>query len=276
MPQPRVLLTGAAPEEMESLASLLAGGGYRVERCPAEEAWDCCQASLPDLLLIVDQAPFTGELLRRLRGHPATGQIPVLVALTRFTESAAAQVLGWGADEFLVPPFQPQEVLARVAVLLKLHRDRRMLLSSREDFTRLFRENPQPLFYCDRQGERCHLNPALRRLLGYPDQEDTPVAADHLLYREEDRLRFQQLLSETPPEGHIKLKLRSRAGQPVIVLVNDLARNQAGAHSFQVQQVGPVSPLKKALKTLVENFLPAARDYLALLSMTPLLGGRYE
>jgi serine/threonine protein kinase len=34
--------------------------------------------------------------------------------------------------------------------------------------------------------------------------------------------------------------------------------------------------LKKALRGLVEHLLPSARDYLALLQLTPLLGGRYE
>jgi serine/threonine protein kinase len=43
-----------------------------------------------------------------------------------------------------------------------------------------------------------------------------------------------------------------------------------------VQPVGSPSPLKRALQGLVEHLLPSARDYLALLQMTPLLGGRYE
>ncbi len=278
MPKPRVLLTGTASDTLGNLAEILAGGEYEVDRCPPEQVWDHCLASVPDLVLIVDDSAMTGELIPQLKSSPLTNQIPVLVALIQFTESAAAQTLGWGADEFLVPPFRSPEVLARVAVLLKLHRDRQILLTSKEEFNRLFMQNPQPLFYCDRQGAQCHLNPSLRRLLGYPEwRESAPVPSETLLYSEEDKTRFNKILSGPSTGGHIKLNLRSRSGKPVAVLLNDLTLNRSADHpSFQVQQVGTVSPLKKALKTLVENFLPSARDYLALLSMTPLLGGRYE
>jgi DNA-binding response OmpR family regulator len=278
VPKPRLLLTGTASDTLEDLAEILAGGEYDVDRCPPEQVWDHCRARVPDLVLVVDGSALTLELIPQLKSNPLTNQIPVLVALTRFTESAAAQTLGLGADEFLVPPFRSPEVLARVAVLLKLHRDRQILLTSKEEFTRLFTQNPQPLFYCDRQGVQCHLNPTLQRLLGYPERrESAPVTSDVLLYSEEDKARFSKILAGPSSGGHIKLNLRSRTGKPVTVLLNDLALNRSADHpSFQVQQVGTASPLKKALRTLVENFLPSARDYLALLSMTPLLGGRYE
>jgi serine/threonine protein kinase len=64
----------------------------------------------------------------------------------------------------------------------------------------------------------------------------------------------------------------------VPVLLSDLTMPSPGPEilGFQVEPVGHTSPLKKALKGLVEHLLPSARDYLALLQLTPLLGGRYE
>lgn len=277
MPKPRLLLTGTAGDDLDNLADILATGDYQVVRCSPQEVWEQCETQVPDLVLIAGNATVTGDLIPRLKSAPATSQIPVLAALTHFSENAAAQTLGIGADEFLVPPFRASEVLARVAVLLKLHRDRQILLTSQKEFTRLFAQNPQPLFYCDRQGAQCHLNPSLRRLLDIPDQKKEPLAAEVLLYGEEDQERFKKILAEAPTGGHVKLTLRHRTGLPVTVLLKDVALSRGQEHpGFQVQQVGPASPLKKALKTLVENFLPSARDYLTLLSMTPLLGGRYE
>ena len=262
---------------MGDLSAILTGGGHEVVVCPPDQLWEKCQDRVPELIVLLDDAAQTGELITRLKGSQLTAQVPVLVALPHFTENAAAQTLGWGADEFLVPPFRAPEVLARVAVLLKLQRDRQILVTSEDEFIRLFRQNPQPLFYCDRQGAQCHLNPSLRRLLGYPERKDSAIPSDTLMYSEEDKALFHKILAGPPSGGHIKINLRSRAGNPVTVLLNDLALNQTADHpSFQVQQVGTASPLKKALKTLVENFMPSARDYLALLSMTPLLGGRYE
>ncbi len=277
MAQPRLLLTGTASDALDVLSGILVSqGGYEVERCPPEEVLDRCRTRVPELVLVVNGHDLPGKLIPSLKSDPATRQVPVLVALTQFTDTVAAYVLELGADEFLAPPFAEQEVLARVAVLLKLQRDRQMLLTAKEEFPRLFRENPQPLFYCDRQGNRCFLNPALQRLLGYPERREiVMVSSDDLLFAPEDKERFHKILAGLPSGGHVKVNLRGREGQPVTVLLNDLALNQEHP-GFQVQQVGAASPLKKALKTLVEAFLPSARDYLALLSMTPLLGGRYE
>uniref|UniRef100_A0A7C3WIK3 Response regulator n=1 Tax=Desulfobacca acetoxidans TaxID=60893 RepID=A0A7C3WIK3_9BACT len=277
MPKQHLVLTGAVPDVLTNLKEiLLTQSEYEVEECPPDELLDRCRTRTPDLVLLANGLDLIRRLITSLKNESLTQQVPVLVALSQFTESAAAQTLEMGADEFLAPPFSPPEVLARVAVLLQLQRHRQMLLTAKEEFPRLFRQNPQPLFYCDRQGTECHLNPALQRLLGYPERREIlTVPADALMYSEEDKERFRKILAGPPSGGHVKVNLRSRTGQPLTVLLNDLKLDLEHP-GFQVQQVGAVSPLKKALKSLVEAFLPSARDYLALLSMTPLIGGRYE
>jgi predicted Ser/Thr protein kinase len=167
-----------------------------------------------------------------------------------------------------------------VAVVLRLQHDRRLLLASHEEFARIFQETSHPLFFCDRWGTVCNLNPALRRLLSYPGKRGAPVPVplEELLYSAEDRERFRQILAHPGDTKHMKLHLVNREGQPVTVLINDLALKDRPDKvvSFQVQPVGSPSPLKRALQGLVDHLLPSARDYLALLQMTPLLGGRYE
>jgi serine/threonine protein kinase len=54
-----------------------------------------------------------------------------------------------------------------------------------------------------------------------------------------------------------------------------LPASQEG-RGFQVQPVGSPSPLRQAIQGLVDHFIPSVRDHLALLKLTPLLGGRYE
>jgi DNA-binding response OmpR family regulator len=274
---PLILIAGAAAEARQTLAQILAGGGYEVKLCLPEEVLDEVQALTPDLLVILGDPEGSQGLMRQLK--EAGGEIPIIMALPSFSDTAAARALEVGADEFLLPPFGSQEVLARVAVVLRLQQDRRLLLASQREFSRLFAETHHPLFFCDRQGSACHLNSSLCRLLGYASRGDSrlPLALDQLLYTPEDQERFRQLLSQAPAGSHVRLTLRSREGRPVTVLINDLA----GAHpqetpSFQVQPVGSPSPLKRALQGLVQHFLPSARDYLALLQLTPLLGGRYE
>ena len=273
-----ILIAGATAEAAQRLVKILAGGGYEVGFCPAAQILEKIKVQPPQLLIILNDAGPDHLFIRQLK--EAAADVPIIIALSQFSDTAAAQALELGADEFLLPPFEPKEVLARVAVVLRLQQDRQLLLASQEEFSRLVQETLHPLFFCDRSGASCNLNPALGRLLGYSVKGDSlmPLGAGELLYGPEDQERFRQLLSQSSGVGHVKLRLRSREGQPVTVLVNDLARPAQSQElpSFKVQPVGSTSPLKKALQGLVEHFLPRARDYLALMQLTPLLGGRYE
>ncbi len=278
MPDPYILIVGPEVETRQRLADILAGARYEVGRCRADQLAAELAARTPDLLVIQEEAGVVEPLIRGLKNEAATWNLPIIVALGEFSETVAAWALEVGADEFLLPPFDPQAVLARVAVVFRLQHDRRLLLASHEEFLRIFHETGHPLFFCDRWGSECRLNPALRRLLGFPGKIETPVPLQDLLYAPEDQERLRRVLSQPGEAQHVKLHLVNRQGQPVTVLINDLALKNRPDEvvSFQVQPVGSPSPLKRALQGLVEHLLPSARDYLALMQMTPLLGGRYE
>jgi|UniRef100_A0A7C3V613 PAS domain S-box-containing protein len=275
----RIWLSGS-PAAAAMLEKILIGGGYDVKVKGPDELTATSPADLPDLLILAEEPPRLTRLMTSLRSQPPWRDIPIIAALTRFSDALAAQTLGLGADEFLMAPFQPQDVLARVMVILRLHQQRRLLVSSQTEFARVFSENPTPLFYCDRQGRHCRLNPSLERLLGYSSKkgEEAPEDINELLFEDEDRERFRRAISRPAAAGRVKVRLKGRKGQPVTVLLTDLTGHGPASDrvGFEIQPVGSPSPLKRALHSLVENFLPAARDYLSLLEMTPLLGGRYE
>ncbi len=276
---PRLWLTGPSAATAV-LEKILTGGGYDVVVKDAAELAAPPPEDKPDLLILAEEPHHLTEIMARLRAQPFWRDLPIIAALTRFSDALAAQTLGLGADEFLAAPFQPQEVLARVMVVLRLQQQRRLLVSSQIEFTRVFAENPHPLFYCDRQGGHCRFNPTLMKLLDYsPTGRDAPPQdINSLLFAEVDRERFRQVLRRPTTTGRVKVRLKSRHGQPVTVLLADLGHQAPSPEhvGFEIKPVGSPSPLKKALHSLVNNFLPAARDYLSLLEMTPLLGGRYE
>ncbi len=276
---PKVLIAGAASDARQKLARVLEAH-YEVASCLPEALRSQLPEQAPQLLLLMGDLPGLHLIIRELKGAEAHREIPIVVAYPEFSEEVAAWALEAGADEFLLPPFGADEVRSRLAVVLRLLHDRRLLLGSHEEFSRIFQETGHPLFFCDRAGEVCNLNPALRRLLGFPGKRGGPVPMNlkELLYATEDWERFRRAISEPAGATHVKLHLRSREGHPVTVLLNDLALSDQPQElrSFQVQPVGSPSPLKRALQSLVEHVFPSARDYLALLQMTPLLGGRYE
>jgi DNA-binding response OmpR family regulator len=130
------------------VADILAQVPYEVGRCGWDQLAAELQARSPNLLVLLEEAGAVQPLIRRLKADDTTWDLPIIVGLTEFSDTAAAWALEAGADEFLLPPFEPREVLARVAVVLRLQHDRRLLLASHEEFSRIFQETAHPLFFC--------------------------------------------------------------------------------------------------------------------------------
>jgi DNA-binding response OmpR family regulator len=275
---PVVTIVGEAGDAARELTGILTGNGYEVQLISGEELGE--GSILPDLVIVPEASPRGREVVRRLKSGANTRELPLIMVLDRFETGTAARALESGADEFLARPFQAPEVLARVAVLLRLHEDRRLLLASQKEFSRIFQQTHHSLFLCNRQGGGYTLNSSLARLLGYPTKggEGPRLEEADLVFCPEDMERLRQVLSRKGQVQRVKLNLRSRGGQAVPVLLNDLTLPESEPEivGFQVEPVGRVSPLKKALSNLVEHLLPQAREYLTLMQLTPLLGGRYE
>jgi light-regulated signal transduction histidine kinase (bacteriophytochrome) len=85
------------------------------------------RAQPPDLVLSDVMMPGLDGfgLLRALRAHAETSQIPVVLLSARAGEEALLEGLETGADDYLVKPFAARELLARVQTHLDLARLRR-------------------------------------------------------------------------------------------------------------------------------------------------------
>lgn len=58
-----------------------------------------------------------GEVLQAVRANPATMALPIIVLTA--SERSEAQVMDWGADDYIRKPFEPQRFLARVKAVLR-------------------------------------------------------------------------------------------------------------------------------------------------------------
>jgi two-component system phosphate regulon response regulator PhoB len=65
------------------------------------------------------------EVCRRLRADPNTSEIPVLMLTARAEEADRIKGLESGADDYLVKPFSPRELIARLRALLRRRRAER-------------------------------------------------------------------------------------------------------------------------------------------------------
>jgi two-component system response regulator MtrA len=74
----------------------------------------------PDLVILDRSLPgMQGvEILKRLRQMPATYLTPVLMLTGKRGEASADEAMAAGADDYLMKPFQPEDLVQRVEAAL--------------------------------------------------------------------------------------------------------------------------------------------------------------
>lgn len=99
--------------------------GFRVAAfADGEEGLEQIFASRPDAVVLDLMLPGRNglEVLREVRGEPATADVPVLVLTARGAEMDKLLGFEHGADDYLTKPFSPRELVARLRALLRRSR----------------------------------------------------------------------------------------------------------------------------------------------------------
>lgn len=113
-------------EDEAAIAELIAfnlrhAGHEVVTAADAETGLALVARELPDLVLLDWMLPGTSglQLARRWRADVRTRELPVILLTARAEEGDMIQGLDAGADDYLVKPFSPKELLARIRALLR-------------------------------------------------------------------------------------------------------------------------------------------------------------
>ena len=121
----RVLIVEDEPDIRELVVHHLKRDGYLVSAASSgEEALRQVQAAAPDLVLLDLMMPEMDglEVCRRLRQDPATVSLPIVMLTAKGDEVDRVLGLEIGADDYIVKPFSPKELLARVRAVLRRSR----------------------------------------------------------------------------------------------------------------------------------------------------------
>ncbi|GAB3573248.1 two-component regulator propeller domain-containing protein [Hymenobacter daeguensis] len=88
------------------------------------EGWSAALSQLPDLIISDVMMPRSDglELCQKVKQHPKTAHIPVLLLTARTAEIHELEGLGMGADEYVSKPFNPTLLHAKAAALLRNRR----------------------------------------------------------------------------------------------------------------------------------------------------------
>jgi len=119
----RVLVVDDEPTVREVVARYLERDGMTVEQASdGAQAMDALKRH-PDLVVLDIMIPGTTglEILREIRQH---GETPVILLTARSDETDRVVGLELGADDYMVKPFSPRELAARVRSVLRRSRVR--------------------------------------------------------------------------------------------------------------------------------------------------------
>ena len=106
------------------LTFLLERQGYRVEACRDGRAARTVIETgemVPALILLDVMLPFVDgfQLVTLLRDQLAWAQVPVIMLTAKSQERDIVRALDAGASDYIVKPFQPNELVARVRRLAR-------------------------------------------------------------------------------------------------------------------------------------------------------------
>jgi DNA-binding NtrC family response regulator len=129
-PPEKILLVDDVPANLAVLGATLEANGYEVLAVPnGRTALTVAAKARPGLILLDVLMPDLDglETCRRLKADPATSEIPIIFITARSeTENIVAGFAAGGVD-YIVKPFQAEEVASRVATHLQLSRLTRQL-----------------------------------------------------------------------------------------------------------------------------------------------------
>ncbi len=117
-----ILVVEDEPAIQELVSFSCASSGYKVRRVEsARAAQEAIRQELPDLVILDWMLPDRPglELLRDLRGEERTRSLPIILLTAKSAESDKVAGLDAGADDYVVKPFSPRELVSRVKAVFR-------------------------------------------------------------------------------------------------------------------------------------------------------------
>ena len=138
MKRQKIVVVEDEPDILEVIEYNLTREGFRVVTArDGADGLKKARSELPDLLVLDLMLPGIDglEVCRRLRADDVTRTLPVVMVTAKGEEADIVVGLGMGADDYLVKPFSPRELLARIrAVLRRAHAQTQATTSERVEF----------------------------------------------------------------------------------------------------------------------------------------------
>ena len=191
----RILVVDDEPEILRVFALILAAAGYEIlEAATGQDGLRLAREKRPDLLLLDVLLPDLNgmEVCKQIKGDPDLRDIFVVLISGSATSTAhKVQGLESGADDYMVKPLDPEELLARIRTIVRLRESVAALRVSEEHHRRLIDILPDAVCLIHPDGRLLAVNSQAVAMLGYDSPEE---------------LLKQSTFDIAPPEEHERIR----------------------------------------------------------------------
>ena len=126
--KPRILVADDEPNLRRILQILLEQEGFEVYMAEdGQQAWDALRQFNPDLVLLDAMMPKMDgfEVLDKIRADFETCQLPVVILTAKGEGADKVKGLKGGANDYVIKPFDQEELLLRITNILAASREQR-------------------------------------------------------------------------------------------------------------------------------------------------------
>lgn len=117
-----ILVVEDEPSIRELIAFTCGGAGFEVKSCQCVQEAQVLVDEMPPMMILLDNMlPGTSGIdwLKALRAQEETKYLPVIMLTALGSEFDRVLGLDSGADDYIVKPFMPRELIARIKALLR-------------------------------------------------------------------------------------------------------------------------------------------------------------
>ena len=204
----RILVVDDEPAILEVFSTILLSAGYEVWK--AANGKECLQMTRkrrPDLVLLDVRLPDLNgiDVCRQIKADAAL--LDTFVVLVSGKAISAADKMDGaeiGADDYMVKPVNPDEFLARIQTIVRLHDTTAALRASEQHYRRLVEILPDAVGMLDLQGRLTTANPQAVEMLGYADPGELLGKTAFDLTLPEDHERIKADITATLETGVLR------------------------------------------------------------------------
>ena len=171
----KVLVVDDTVDNLELLSLLLSRSGYHVLTAEnGREGLEVARHNHPNIIISdVTMPQMDGiELTYRVRSDEDLSTIPVLlISALRKDSNSVIKGLRTGAFDYLESPYEPRELLAKIARLLEVNKAAEDLRESEEKYRMLMEQASDGIAVFDSQGTFLEVNSRACEILGYTCDE---------------------------------------------------------------------------------------------------------